>query len=38
MLETGDALKLTGEPELRLGSGEAAEVIVFDLPADTDQP
>jgi hypothetical protein len=38
VLEAGDALKLTGEPELRLGSGEAAEVIVFDLPADTDQP
>jgi redox-sensitive bicupin YhaK (pirin superfamily) len=35
-LEAGDALKLTGEPELRLGGGEAAEVIVFDLPADTD--
>ncbi len=37
-LEAGDALKLTGEPELRLGGGEAAEVIVFDLPADADQP
>ena len=36
VLEAGDALKLTGEPELRLGSGEAAEVIVFDLPADAD--
>jgi hypothetical protein len=35
-LEAGDALKLTGEPELRLGGGEAAEVIVFDLPADAD--
>jgi redox-sensitive bicupin YhaK (pirin superfamily) len=37
-LEPGDALKLTGQPELRLGSGVAAEVIVFDLPADADQP
>ena len=36
VLEAGDALKLNGEPELRLGSGEAAEVIVFDLPADAD--
>ena len=35
-LEAGDALKLVGEPELRLGGGEAAEVIVFDLPPDTD--
>ena len=38
VLEAGDALKLTSEPELRLGGGEASEVIVFDLPADTDQP
>ena len=38
VLEAGDALKLTGEPELRLSGGEAAEVIVFDLPADPDQP
>jgi hypothetical protein len=37
-LEAGDALKLTDEPELRLSGGEAAEVIVFDLPADTRQP
>ena len=36
VLEAGDALKLTGEPELRLGGGDAAEVIVFDLPAETD--
>jgi hypothetical protein len=34
VLEAGDALKLTREHELRLGGGEAAEVIVFDLPAD----
>ena len=33
-LEAGDALKLTDEPVLRLSGGEAAEVIVFDLPAD----
>jgi hypothetical protein len=38
VLEAGDALKLTSEHELRLGGGEAAEVIVFDLPADTGQP
>jgi redox-sensitive bicupin YhaK (pirin superfamily) len=31
-LEAGDALKLTGEPALQLDSGEAAEVLVFDLP------
>jgi hypothetical protein len=30
-LGAGDALKLTGETEVRLGSGRAAEVIVFDL-------
>ncbi len=34
VLEAGDALKLTNEPELRLSGGGAAEVIVFDLPAD----
>jgi quercetin 2,3-dioxygenase len=33
-LAAGDALKLTAEPDLRLGGGEAAEVIVFDLPPD----
>ena len=33
-LEAGDALKLTDEPALHLSGGEAAEVIVFDLPAD----
>jgi hypothetical protein len=33
-LEAGDALKLTGEPELSLTGGAAAEVLVFDLPAD----
>jgi quercetin 2,3-dioxygenase len=37
VLEAGDALKLTSEPELRLGGGDAAEVIVFDLPADIEQ-
>jgi quercetin 2,3-dioxygenase len=37
VLEAGDALKLTHEPAVRLSGGEAAEVIVFDLPADTDQ-
>jgi quercetin 2,3-dioxygenase len=36
VLETGDALKLTGEPELRLSGGQSAEVLVFDLPADAD--
>ena len=36
VLEAGDALKLTDETDLRLSAGEAAEVIVFDLPADTD--
>ncbi len=36
VLEAGDALKLTDEPEVRLSGGVAAEVIVFDLPADTD--
>ncbi len=36
VLEAGDALKLTDEPDLRLSAGEAAEVIVFDLPADAD--
>ncbi|MGB7739467.1 MAG: pirin family protein [Steroidobacteraceae bacterium] len=33
-LEAGDALKLTNEPGLRLAGGEAAEVLVFDLPGD----
>jgi len=36
VLEAGDALKLTDELEARLSGGVAAEVIVFDLPADTD--
>ncbi|HQW38394.1 MAG TPA: pirin family protein [Usitatibacteraceae bacterium] len=31
-LAAGDALKLAGEPEIRLGAGRNAEVIVFDLP------
>jgi redox-sensitive bicupin YhaK (pirin superfamily) len=34
-LEAGDALKLTNEPDLRLSGGAGAEVLVFDLPADT---
>jgi quercetin 2,3-dioxygenase len=34
-LGTGDALKLTDSSELLLDSGEGAEVIVFDLPGDT---
>ncbi len=36
VLEAGDALKLTDETDLRLNGGEAAEVIVFDLPDDAD--
>ena len=31
-LVAGDALKLAGEPEIRLEKGRNAEVIVFDLP------
>lgn len=31
-LVAGDALKLTGEPSVDVSSGEAAEVLVFDLP------
>ena len=31
-LAAGDALKLAGEPEIRLEKGRNAEVIVFDLP------
>ncbi len=31
-LQAGDALKLEGEPEVRLGEGRDAEVLVFDLP------
>jgi len=31
-LAAGDALKLTGVTELRLGDGDGAEVLVFDLP------
>ena len=31
-LKAGDALKLAGEPEIRLAEGRNAEVIVFDLP------
>jgi hypothetical protein len=31
-LGTGDALKAEGEQSLTLGAGQAAEVLVFDLP------
>lgn len=31
-IQHGDALKLSGESKLSLGKGEAAEVLVFDLP------
>ena len=31
-LVAGDALKLSGEHRLRLEQGQAAEVLVFDLP------
>jgi redox-sensitive bicupin YhaK (pirin superfamily) len=37
VLEAGDALKLADESELYLSGGNAAEVIVFDLPADVRQ-
>ncbi len=36
VLEAGDAMQLTGEPKLELGSGRAAEVLVFDLPGGPD--
>lgn len=32
VLKGGDALKITGEPGLRLEQAEAAEVLLFDLP------
>lgn len=32
LLRAGDALKVTGEPAIRLESGHESEVIVFDLP------
>jgi hypothetical protein len=35
-LAAGDALKLSGEPALRLGDGHAAEVLAFDLPGGPD--
>ena len=35
-LVAGDALKLSGEPVLRLTDGHAAEVLVFDLPGGPD--
>ena len=38
LLAAGDALKLTSEPDLQLSGGEGAEVLVFDLPADDNQP
>lgn len=31
-LASGDALKLTGEPEVSIGNGVQAEVLVFELP------
>ena len=31
-LNTGDALKLTGEPMLEIGRGDKSEILVFDLP------
>ena len=31
-LETGDAVKLSDEPEVRISAGTGAEVLVFDLP------
>jgi redox-sensitive bicupin YhaK (pirin superfamily) len=33
-LQSGDALKMSGETQLRLAKGRDAEVLVFDLPAD----
>ena len=35
-LAAGDALKLSGEPVLRLTDGHAAEVLAFDLPGGPD--
>ena len=35
-LAAGDALKLSGEPTLRLTNGRAAEVLAFDLPGGPD--
>jgi hypothetical protein len=35
-LAAGDALKLSGEPTLRLTDGRAAEVLAFDLPGGPD--
>jgi len=35
-LAAGDALKLSGEPALRLTDGHAAEVLAFDLPGGPD--
>jgi hypothetical protein len=35
-LAAGDALKLSGEPTLRLSDGRAAEVLAFDLPGGPD--
>ena len=31
-LEAGDAVKITGEAEVRIDEAEAAEVLLFDLP------
>jgi hypothetical protein len=33
-LAGGDALKLSGEEAITLNGAEAAEVLVFDLPAE----
>jgi redox-sensitive bicupin YhaK (pirin superfamily) len=35
-LAAGDALKLSGEPTLRMSDGHAAEVLAFDLPGGPD--
>jgi hypothetical protein len=32
-LATGDAVKLVGEPSVSIGQAEAAEILMFDLPA-----
>ncbi len=32
-LEAGDGIRIAGEPEIRLGDGREAEVLLFDLPA-----
>jgi len=37
-LGAGDALQISGDPELRLGGGKDAEVLVFDLPGEDAKP